>query len=652
MPHSARRRWHWIAYALLALLLAAVVLLWSSQYWLKGWIEDTVSTRTGRQLQIADLDIDWSLQPKLTAQRIRFANADWAEQEQMFRADAFAVRIALLPLLHGAVVLPEMELHNADILLQRGPEQQGNWIFGDSERQNDGSNRLPQVDRLAISDTTVRYLEPERNTDITITVQANPDAESEQALTGKGKGSYRGEPFTLAFRGDPPLQLLTPDDPYEMKLEVAAADTTAILAGQINDPRALKASDLNLRLKLKGPDPARLYKLVGLPLPSLPPYEIEGRLVREGTVWRLAGFDGKVGDSDLHGDIGIDLQNERPMLQAKLRSESLDFDDLGTLVGGTPDTKETASPQQKAAQQHADSGRALPDKPIDLAQVRSLDAKVQFQGKHVRAGKLPIDEVDIDFKLEQGKMYFQPLRFGAGGGRVDTQIYVDATGERLDAKLDGEFKNLDLKRLLADLEIANDSVGSVGGRTKLWMKGNSIAALLGSADGGLYLIMTGGRLDRILVELAGLDIGEAVMAKLGEGKKSIPIECGYADVKAENGVLQLSDFIIDSTDTLFTAEGTINLQNEAIDVELNPNPKDVSLFAVRSKLHIGGTLGSPKVRPGTATLAKGAAAAALAAVAGPAAALVPLVETGGGKDSASCASFTEAVDAEQVGAKP
>lgn len=651
MPQHVRTVWRWSAYIGLGLLLIVLIALWSSQYWLKGWIEDTAASRTGRTLQIGDLDIDWSLHPLVTAKRVRFANASWAEQGQMATADRVALRVSLPALLHGALVFPELRLHGARILLQRGPEQQVNWNFDTKTGQRGKSNRVPQIERLEIADTTVRYLEQDRNTDFTVALHAEPDAEAEGALNGTGEGTYRGESFQGSFQGEPPMHLFTADKPYEMKLHVKAGDTEATLQGQIRDPRALKASDLNLRLRLEGPDPARLHKLVGLPMPSLPPYRIEGRLIRDGESWKLSDFDGRVGDSDLHGDIAVAVQGERPRLTADLRSKSLDFDDLGSLVGGNPDPSETASPEQRRAQQQQRSARALPDKPMDLTQVRAMDASVQFQGKHVHAGKLPIDEVDVRMQLQQGRMQFDPLRFRAGGGKVDAQITLDASKETATATLNGEVSNLDLRRLLADLDIANDSVGKVGGRAKLWMHGNSLASLLGSADGGAYLIMTGGRLDRILVELAGLDIGEAVLAKLGEGQRSIPIRCGYADMRAENGLLQLSDVVIDSSDTLFTASGHINLRTEQLDVELDPKPKDVSLFAARSNLHIGGTLGDPKVRPGAATLAKGAATAALAAVAGPATALVPLVETGGGKDSANCASFTEAVDAGAIGAK-
>jgi hypothetical protein len=57
------------------------------------------------------------------------------------------------------------------------------------------------------------------------------------------------------------------------------------------------------------------------------------------------------------------------------------------------------------------------------------------------------------------------------------------------------------------------------------------------------------------------------------------------------------------------------------------------VLSLRSPLYVTGTLSHPAVSPDTATLAARGAAAAGMAVLNPFAALIPLVETGPGKDS-------------------
>ena len=48
-----------------------------------------------------------------------------------------------------------------------------------------------------------------------------------------------------------------------------------------------------------------------------------------------------------------------------------------------------------------------------------------------------------------------------------------------------------------------DSFGIIGGRMKFWVRGESVADFFASADGGLFLLMTEGRLDNLLKKHGG-----------------------------------------------------------------------------------------------------------------------------------------------------
>ncbi|MCW1248564.1 AsmA family protein, partial [Pseudomonas sp. SAICEU22] len=74
----------------------------------------------------------------------------------------------------------------------------------------------------------------------------------------------------------------------------------------LTDPKSLGA--LDLRLKLAGNSLANLYPLTGVTLPDSPPYSTDGRLIAklhepDGAQFRYEGFNGKIGDSDIHGNL-------------------------------------------------------------------------------------------------------------------------------------------------------------------------------------------------------------------------------------------------------------------------------------------------------------------------------------------------------------
>jgi uncharacterized protein involved in outer membrane biogenesis len=131
---------------------------------------------------------------------------------------------------------------------------------------------------------------------------------------------------------------------------------------------------------LAGDDLEDIYHLLGLALPATPPYEISGVLERDGRVVHFRDMQGKLGDSDVAGQITLDVTGKKPLLQGELESKRLDIDDLAGLIGAPPSTKpgETVSEQQRAeAQELKSRPRLLPDKPYDLRKLASLNADVQ-----------------------------------------------------------------------------------------------------------------------------------------------------------------------------------------------------------------------------------------------------------------------------------
>ena len=634
----------WTGATLLALALVLIlILVLVPLNLLKEPIEEAVAAATGRTLHIGgDLDIDWGLRPQLRIGSLQFGNADWSEAPVMAEARTIAASIDIPALFTGRLHIPELSLTAPRLLLERNADGLVNWKLREEEPRE--PTPLPDIGRLRIEDGHVQYRELDGSTDLQVSVESGGADTRAEALHIQGQGTLHDQPFALDARGDSLLALYDSQRPYQLRVELEAEETRIEAEGQIDDPQQLQGVDLDV--DLAGPDPARLNRLLAIALPNLPPYQVRGRLQRQGAVWAFRDFHGKVGDSDLRGSVKIDMAGDIPKVFAELHSKALDFDDLGSLVGGEPSTQpgETASTeqQQARAEREADD-RLLPDAKLDAQKLQNFNAEVRYRATRVDAGKLPVDELVLDFKLQDGNLALMPLRFRIGKGAIDLEIQTKTREQPMTTQLSAEIRNVDLRHVLAAFEAGDESAGTVAGRAKLWMTGNSIAALLGSADGGLYLLMSGGHLDQLLVELAGLDAAESVAALLGKDKR-VPIECAYADLQSKNGLVRIPTLVIDSTDTLFFADGSINLKDETLDVELRPEPKDWSPVSLRGPLHIGGTFMDVELRPGASVLARGAAAV-LSAVAAPLAALLPLLETGPaeGEGSPLCGGLMESM---------
>jgi uncharacterized protein involved in outer membrane biogenesis len=185
------------------------------------------------------------------------------------------------------------------------------------------------------------------------------------------------------------------------------------------------------------------------------------------------------------------------------------------------------------------------------------------------------------------------------------------------------------------------SRGVAHGRAKLAATGDSVKALAGSADGRVSLAVDRGTISNLVLELLGLDAGEALLIFAAKGDREIPLHCAVADFGIENGVAATNVLVLDTADTIVIGSGVVDLRREALDLTLYPRPKDRSMLAARAPLHVRGQLRDPRVQPDAASLAtRGLGAAALALV-NPLLALLPFIETGPGKDS-DCARLVAA----------
>jgi len=629
-PGKRGQRWL-IAGAAVAVAILVLILLWDWN-WFKGPVERAVQARTGRALQIGNLDVDLGRTTTVRGDRIRFANASWAKQPQMASADRVEIDVRLWPLLRGSVQLPEIRLSRPDVLLETAPDknQPGNWAFLTSG----GGQRL-QLQRLRISDGRLQFIDALGRSNIDLAVHSGQAKQADAAppVLVQGKGHWRGAAFSLKGGTESPLELSNSDHPFRIHLDAHAGATHAIADGSLTNPFQLQVFDL--QFQLSGQDLDDLYPLIGIAIPSSPPYQLKGQLQRDHERWRYEKFSGRVGDSDLAGDVEIDVAGERPRLTANLLSRRLDFDDLAGFIGAPPRTggNETANAEQKAqAAQLAAKPTVLPDTPYNLGKLRAMDADVRWKAQRINAPRLPLDDMDAHLLLDNGLLRLEPLNFGVAGGDIRSTIRMDARRPQISTTLNASLHRVQLGQLFPDAKLAEQASGGIGGTIHLSGTGNSIAAMLGSSNGDVGLGMGRGHIGNLLMELAGLDVAESLKF-LFTGDKQIPLRCAFGDFSVRNGLMQSRALAFDTTDTLVIGEGSISLKQEQLDLLLRPRPKDRSILALRSPLHIGGSFKDPSFRPDFKALGiRGAIALTLASITPPAA-LLATIETGPGKDA-------------------
>ncbi|KAB0538716.1 AsmA family protein [Xanthomonas cissicola] len=628
---SRRRRW-WIGLGIVAALVAIFVLLFDWN-WLRGPVERAVSAKTGREFHLGHLDVDLGRITTVRGERLSLGNASWSKRGAMAELNAAEIDVEFWPLLRGKLRLPEIRLEHPTLLLEAGNDSHpGNWVFDKS----DGDGSMPRLGRLLVTNGRLQYIDDATRSDVDVAINslAPPSSDQRAAPIGiDGEGRWKGYPFSLKGNTASPLELSQSEHPFRIDLRGSAGATRTHVRGTLTNPFQFRVFDL--QMALSGQDMEDLYPLIGVAMPSTPPYKLDGRLRRDGDVWRYEKFTGTAGDSDLSGTAEIDLRNKRPFLRADLASKRLDFDDLAGFVGAPPKTgtNESANAEQKKqAAQLATSARVLPTTPYDLSKLRAMDAQVRWRAQRINAPSWPLDDMDASLTLKDGLLRLDPLNFGVAGGDIRSTIGMDARKAVITTQLKASIRGIRLDQLFPDATLAKQASGAIGGELDLRGRGNSIAAMLGSADGSIGVGMGRGHVGNLIMELAGLDIAESLKYLLTKDRQ-IPVRCIFGDFGVQDGLMQSRALAFDSTDTIIVGEGNISLKNETLDLLLRPRPKDRSILSLRSPLRIGGTFKDPSFRPDFKALGvRGAIAVALGSIAPPAA-LLATFEPGPGKDS-------------------
>lgn len=649
-PETERRRRRGLqtaagVLASLALVFVLFLLLFDWNM-LRGPISRFASAQTGRQIAITgDLEVrPWSLKPAAAFNGVVVDDPEWAGEGKTAQVERLTVQMELLPLLRGHRILTRLEVRHPDVRLLRAADGRHTWDFSKDDKPSGEPLELPLIRRFVIEEGELRFEDRQRDLTFSGTISAQEEAGGAQGFRLAGDGRLNGEPFRLRVGGGPLINI-DPGDPYPFDAEVRAGATRITAKGALPEPFDL--GRFHLDLTAVGPDLADLYRLTGLALPNTPPYELKGRLVREGRVYSLDDLGGRLGDSDIRGDLRVDTREERPFLHADLRSRRLDFDDLATVFGGAPATGEgeTASQgQQAVARQMQVNARIFPDSPLQVERIRAMDAELSYRAEAIEAPHLPLRGADLHLTLDKGLLNADRVVFSLPQGDFSGAIQLDARQDVPVTTMDMRLSGARLEQLIpVQSGGAQPLRGDLVGRVQLRGRGLSVHDTMSTADGEVVVVIPQGEVREAFAELLGVNVVKGLGLLLSGDQSQVPIRCAVGHFRARNGVLRSNQIVFDTEPVLGHGEGRIDLGRERMSVRIDGEAKEPRLIRLMAPVTVSGPLRKPSlgVEAGGA-IAQAGLAAALGAVAAPLAALLPFVDPGLAEDAACGALIAEA----------
>jgi uncharacterized protein involved in outer membrane biogenesis len=638
--------WPYVTGALV-LAVAALIAVWNWD-WFIPLVESRASAALGRRVTMAHLHVRLGRQTRVDADDVVIANPyGFAATLPLARIGRLTVVADVMAYIHARqIVLPLIGLDQPRVDAVVLADGSNNFTLkpagGGGAAPSVGDVRIGDV-RIADGTAHITDAKLRGNVHLRIATRA-ATGQQPAAIVADADGTYNQQKITGRFVGGALLGLRDAAHPYPIDLHLENGATQVSLIGTVQNP--MNFAGAKLRLQMTGTDMESLYALSGIPLPHTPPFSISGMVDYAKPRIRLNNFAGRVGSSDLEGNIAEDPGiGGRPDVTMDVHSRNVDLTDLGGLIGtpagrrGTPGQ----TPAQERALARAESSKTLlPDTKVSMPRLRAADIHLKYRGEHIENKYVPFDKIILTLDLVDGRVTMHPLdvTVGADGEILSTIDLTPTSGGMLKTRLDTRFHHLDLSRLLQATHTFHGQ-GIIGGEARIDTTGDSLAAMMGNGDGGVKLVLlSGGNLSALLVDLTGLQFGNALLSALGMPNRA-NIDCFVTDLPLQRGQLESRVFLLDTTEGRITGTGGLNFRDQVLDFTLTTRAKHFSIGSLPGPIHIEGPLGDPSIRPGAEVVARAGAAAGLGVLLTPLGALLPTIQFGVGNDNACTKALAE-----------
>lgn len=471
-----------------------------------------VKEQTGRTLSIPG-EIRLTLFPRIGADLGQISLSE-ARSEQVFAAARqVKVSVALLPLFSKKVEVDRVLVDGLNVKLQR--DRQGRFNFDDLLSQggkaappDTGKSEAPatlpllQVGGIAITNASLDYRDNASGQHLNVSklnFSTGPIADGKKStldFSADVQGTNPQLALQLGLKSDFTPQLAQ----QKLQLDNVKASLGGTAAGQRDlqvklglasleaSPQALKMTALTLEVAAPNPAGGTLaLKLQG---------QASVDLAREAVQLAL---DGQLDSTSLAIKAGV----------RRFAQPAIDFD----IAVGELDADRYLPKSEKPAAT-ASSGPAGPEAVIDLAPLRTLDARGTLKIAALKIMNLRAASIRLQLKAQGGKAELNPLTATLYGGGVNGALTASAQGaQSLAAKLD--LRGINIGPLMKDALDQQPVDGRGNVALDVSTSGNTVSLFKKNLKGTAGVQLTDGAIN-------GLDIAGALRnakARLGGGSQ-------------------------------------------------------------------------------------------------------------------------------------
>jgi uncharacterized protein involved in outer membrane biogenesis len=293
---------------LLALIVAGLVFYAQKLDWnsLKPRVEEEVSKVAGRKFEITgDLHFTLFPEPRVRANGLRLANADWGSEPLMLEATAVSFTLSPWSIVLGDPRARAITMRGVKVLLEEHQDGRDNWHFDQAtDGGADSASIFPALRALSAEGVTIIYKNPGAEP-VSVDIEM---AELASKALGRGlRVDVRGEvnDRKVSVAGDmAPLSQFLGGGSLAGKIDIESADVQLALDGDFGRPPGLTGVDVAVRGK--GDTIPAIGRLDQVPEDMRGPWTADFRLSGQKDGYQLNDADLQLGDYRFKGRLAHD----------------------------------------------------------------------------------------------------------------------------------------------------------------------------------------------------------------------------------------------------------------------------------------------------------------------------------------------------------
>ncbi len=275
--------------------------------------------------------------------------------------------------------------------------------------------------------------------------------------------------------------------------------------------------------------------------------------------------------------------------------------------------------------------RSLADYPVPMDRFDRAAAQITLHVDELQHRNIILTDVQLPITAENGVLSFDqatalyrgaPLELSFNADVEDSAVYLSA--EMRDFDMGAFLDDLGRQQIVdAPTHIAIEGSGS----------GRTVREVMQTFTGQTNVSMGEGSLGRGGVDFLAADLLRAFFANNADGRT--PLRCMVSRLDFENGEGRSRIFLVDTNLITMTGRGRVYLNEDRLDFQLSPRPKNPTLLSLAADYDVRGEILSPSITPHAGDLLRGVATSVGGlALTGGTSALLPLLNMGADVENA------------------